>query len=449
MRDYVTNYEEAVEYLYRIPRFNSNHSLKKISDFLTQMGQPDRQMKIVHIAGTNGKGSTSAYLAGLLEYAGLKVGLFTSPHLMDVRERFRVNGSLISKELFVEAVQYVQGLLEQSKDAYKPCYFDLMFFIGMYAFQKEKVDILVLETGLGGRLDATNAVKDKVLTLITHIGLDHTEYLGETLEAIAEEKAGIMKQGVPCIVGLQNEQIAHVFLKKATELESECRILDKEVICCQRVYEKSVAFSYFSSYYGTVPITLNTRALYQIDNVCLAMAGFEKLIDQGVLTKKSIKIDMLQKALLTTLWEGRMEEVLPNVFLDGAHNVDGILAFLESVRRDVCRGERILVFSAVADKELGKIVKELEDAALFKKIIITEVSNIRGTTVSQLRPLFLQNENFLYGKTPAAKAMEFAISLQNQDDYIYVVGSLYLVGQMKEYLLHDEFYAGKRGEMLI
>ena len=438
MQDYVTNYEEAVAYVYRIPRFNKNHSLEKIQHFLTRMGQPDRQMKVVHIAGTNGKGSTSAYLAGLLEKAGLKVGLFTSPHLVDVRERFQVNGVMISKELFTEAVRGILRLLATAEDGddYQPCYFDVMFFIGMYAFKKEQVDILVLETGLGGRLDATNAVTRKVLTLITHIALDHTEYLGDTLEAIAAEKAGIMRAQVPCIVGLHNEEVAHIFVKKATELGSFWRILEKEVYGCLRVYEKSVAFSYFSSYYGIVDISLNTSALYQVANASLALAAFEQLITSGIIDPKFLSAEMLQDALLQTSWPGRMEEVRPGVFLDGAHNVDGIQAFLDSVRQDGCKGKRILVFSAVGDKRLNEMVHELDNAVLFSQIIVTEVQNARGITVLELLSFFLREKTgkSLYTKTTAAEAMELAINLKKQKDYIYVAGSLYLVGEIKNYL---------------
>ena len=449
MRDYITNYEEAVEYLYRIPRFNSNHSLKKIEKFLARMGQPDRQMKIVHIAGTNGKGSTSAYLAGLLEFAGLKVGLFTSPHLVDVRERFRINRSMISKKLFVEAVQAVQDLLETADDNYQPCYFDMMFFIGMYAFRKEQVDILILETGLGGRMDATNSVADKVLTLITHIALDHTEYLGDTLEAIAGEKAGIMKAKVPCIVAPHNDEVAHIFLKKATEFESECRILDEEVYGCQRVYEKSVAFSYFSSYYGTVPVTLSTQALYQIDNVCLALAGLENLVAQGIVSKAELPVDKLQQALYTTTWAGRMEEVCDGVFLDGAHNADGIQAFLTSAKEDRCKGKRTIIFSAVSDKEYGRMLQLIIQSGLFSELIVTQIAGERGVTAERLfeAAKAVDSETPYTCMTDLQATIQSVLTKQQHFDYIYIVGSLYLVGQAKKLLSnHLEFSVKKKGE---
>ncbi len=461
MQDYVTDYEEAVELLYRIPRFNSNHSLEKIKQFLTRMGQPDRQMKIVHIAGTNGKGSTSAYLAGLLEKSGYKVGLFTSPHLKDVRERFRINGRMISEELFIEALKHIQMLLdeiqEQSKEhpaqsqqagfkqetaTYTPCYFDMMFFIGMYAFCKEQVDILVLETGLGGRLDATNAVTDKVLTLITHIALDHTEYLGDTVEDIAREKAGIMMSHVPCIVAAHNEECRHIFLKKATELEAPCRILGKEDYTCHRVYEKAVDFSYFSRYYGNIPITLNTSALYQADNAGLALAGFEMLIEQGMIPRDCITAEGIRQALFSTIWEGRMEEVSEGVFLDGAHNVDGISAFLESVKADDCKGHRILIFSAVSDKDYVGMLQKILQENLFTDIIVTQIAGERGVTAEKLYEaarLCISQQNVKATEVPMhcmcipdlQQAVAASVTKRKQFDYIYIVGSLYLVGQVK------------------
>ena len=457
MSKYITNYEEAVELIYRIPRFNENHSLDKIKKFLTRMGQPDRQMKIVHVAGTNGKGSVSAYLAGLLQYADLKVGLFTSPHLVDIRERFQINGEMISKELFVEAVQYVQGLIDTAMkegETYSPCFFDMMFFIGMYVFAKEKVDVLVLETGLGGRLDATNSVSSKTLTMITHIGLDHTEYLGNTIEAIAMEKAGIMFSKVPCIVAPQNDLAAPVFVKRAEELGCECRLLGEADYACQGVCEKFVAFSYFSSYYGNVPVKLNTTALYQADNVCLVLAGLEELIKQEIVLKEKLSIEKLLNALWEISWTGRMEEVQAGVFLDGAHNVDGIEAFLKSVKADTCEGKRIMIFSSVNDKDHARMLEIIVQSNLFSDIVLTQIAGERGVLAETLYEEALrQAETFLAAGscTQDAKvqcmyasdiidAVSLAFTKRKHLDYIYIVGSLYLVGRVKQLLNnHSEF----------
>lgn len=438
MRNYVTGYEEAVEFIYRIPRFNPNHSIDKIKQFLARMGQPDRQMKIVHIAGTNGKGSTSAYLAGLLEESGLKVGLFTSPHLLDMRERIRINGQLVSKDLFTEAVQYVLKLLEQQseecREGFTPCFFDVLFFMAMYVFVREKVDIVVLETGLGGTLDATNSVLDKVLTLITHIALDHTEYLGSTKELIAAEKAGIMMRGVPCVVGRHNEEVLHVFKEKAAELDVRCRILEKEDYTCHGVSQKAVAFSYFSRYYGNIPITLNTSALYQVDNASLALAGAEALIDQGIIEQYQLNAASISRILGQVRWEGRLEEISDGVFLDGAHNMDGLQALLETVAQDGCKGKRILIFSALADKDLQEMTSVICEADLFQQIIVTQLQEKRAADAVSLKTYFEEAEprQKVYLEKEPEKALKLALDSRKEDDHIYVAGSLYLVSCMKK-----------------
>lgn len=449
MKDYITNYEEAVEMLYRIPRFHSNHFLSNIRQVLSAMGNPDKKMQIVHIAGTNGKGSTAAYLAALLQAGGYKVGLFTSPHLVDIRERFQVNGRMIEKSLLVEAVQEVSCLLREIPQ-YTPCFFDMMFFIGMYAFSKEEVDILILETGLGGTLDATNAVSEKALTLITHIGLDHTEILGDTLEKIAMEKAGIMAPGTPCIVGAHNEEVSHIFLKKSEEIGAECRILGKDDFCCHSLSEKSVAFSYVSRYYGTIEIALSTTAFYQAENVTLAVAGLEQLIESGVVDMERLSIMTIQSALFKTTWQGRMEEVLPGVYLDGAHNVDGIKAFLNSVKCTKCAGKRLLVFSAVSDKAYDEMLSIIAEADLFDVIVVTQVKGERAIQAQTLYECLQDVSTQALTKCiPDLKdALHYIFTKRQPIDDIYIVGSLYLVGQTKILLNHLEFSAKEEGELV-
>lgn len=450
MQEHITNYEEAVEVLYRIPRFTSNHSLENIKQFLAIMGNPDKQMKIVHIAGTNGKGSTSVYLAALLKESGLKVGLFTSPHLVDVRERFQINGKLLDKELLVEAVQNIVVLLKQMPE-YKPCFFDMMFFVGMYAFSKEKVDILVLETGLGGRLDATNAVSHKELCLIAHIGMDHTELLGNSLDAIALEKAGIMMPNVPTIVGVRNDEVAHVFLEKADALGSLCRILKKDAYCCHGLYEKSVAFSYFSRYYGSVEIILKTQALYQVENALLALTGVEQLIEDDVLKASDLSADKMQKAFAKTVWPGRMEEALPHVYLEGAHNLDGIEAFLNSISGMQKTGERHLIFSAVSDKAYAKMLSEIVKSNLFDQIIVTNIEGERAVKAEVLYQSLLSAHPIGQAKCiPDLKgALQYIFTTRQRLDDIFIVGSLYLVGQTKKLLNHSlEFSAKEEGELV-
>lgn len=443
MSNYIANYEEAVELFYRIPRFNPKHKLQNIEIVLKRMDQPDRQMKIIHIAGTNGKGSTSAYLAGLLQRCGLKTGLFISPHLVDIRERFQINGIYASKEMFLEAVRAVCALIETLKQEnmdYEPCFFDMLFFVGMYIFQKENVDILVLETGLGGSMDATNAVSEKILTLITHIGLDHTEYLGTTLEEIAYEKAGIMRPNVPCVVAPKNEDVSAVFIKKAQELDCSCRILQEKDYTCQGVYEKSVAFSYVSSYYGTVPVKLHTPALYQADNVCLALAGFEALLSLGVISKEQMPKERLIQALYGINWAGRMEEVSEHVFLDGAHNTDGMDMLLKSVAADDCHAKRTIVFSAVSDKDYEQMIRSILQSDLFSEMVVTQLQTQRGVPAAVLyeevcRQIGLTGKQIEHRMvSDSLDIVKKVINKRDKNEYVYIAGSLYLVGQMKQLL---------------
>ena len=189
------NYTEAVEYVLSVPKFTTKNKLENTVELMERLGRPDRKMKIVHVAGTNGKGSVCAYLSSIFESAGKKVGLFTSPHLVKINERFQINNQPISDELFLKSYEKVWEVIQDMvKDGfYHPTYFEILFALCMVAFEREQVEYVILETGLGGRLDATNIVEHPIATILTSISLDHTEILGDTVEKIAWEKAGILK----------------------------------------------------------------------------------------------------------------------------------------------------------------------------------------------------------------------------------------------------------------
>ena len=198
----ITTFEEAVNYLYDVPRFTKKNTLTDTKAYLQRLGNPDAKMKIIHVAGTNGKGSTCAYMRSILEAAGYRVAVFTSPHLVDIRERFLIKGEMVEKQTFLDAFLQIYESLDwkilsqdsetvTEKVAYHPTFFEYLFFMAMIIFSKEEIDYCILETGLGGRLDATNAVSQKELSVITRISLDHVEYLGDTIAQIASEKAGI------------------------------------------------------------------------------------------------------------------------------------------------------------------------------------------------------------------------------------------------------------------
>ncbi len=433
MTEIIQRYEDTVEKLNRIPSFTKKHSVEETRSFLRQMGSPENGMRIVHVAGTNGKGSVCAYLAGILKLAGYHVGLFTSPHLVDTRERFQVDGVPVSRAVFLKAFDYVESLLTDPA-SYYPTYFEMLFFMGMHIFSEEKVDILILETGVGGRLDATNAVSRKDLTLITKIGLDHTKYLGDTLEKIAGEKAGILMSGVPVIVEGGNEQVAEVFERKAAQTGSPCRILSEKDYGEILIRKKAIDFSFYSHYYGTVRASLHTTALYQVDNTALVLAAVESLTERGIVSRERVTKDVISDGLYLTQWAGRMEEVAPGFFVDGAHNPDGIQAFIRSVAADGCEGVRRLVFSASADKSYRQMLRLLADSSLFERIILTPMKSARS-----LSDEAVQEAASEIGDTVTAEvchnlmqALERLSALRQENDRIYLAGSLYFVGEAKE-----------------
>ncbi len=434
------SYEEAEAFLLEVPTFTRKNSLEETGLFLEALGSPEESCKIIHVAGTNGKGSVCAYLCSILKEAGCRTGMFTSPHLVEMRERFRVDGEIISKERFLWGLSFVMERLKKVRKAagrpeYHPTFFELLFLMGMVIFREEKVEYLLMETGLGGRLDATNAVKHPILTVITEIGMDHMEYLGDTIEQIAGEKAGILKAGVPVVFCDKRKEASEVIRKRAEILENRVVAIGKKDYFYRKLTNKSIDFSMQSRYYDYIRLSLATTALYQIENAAVAVRCTEELRRQSVDRRiLSMTGEQIQKGLKETVWEGRMEEVLPHIFVDGAHNEDGIRAFAESVAADGCKGRRILVFSAVADKEYEKMIGILQDRQLFDAVGVVGIHSERAAKPEKLQELFDTGKGMaetMFFKDMAEALPELQKRKEN-DDYIYIAGSLYLVGEVKK-----------------
>ncbi len=427
----ITTFEEAVDYLNDTPRFTTKNEMQDTRAFLERLGNPDRKMKIIHVAGTNGKGSVCAYLRSILEAAGYSVALFTSPHLVDIRERFVVKGEMVSEEDFFRAFRTVYDRIDWESGAYHPTYFEFLFFIAMILFPEQNPDFCILETGLGGRLDATNAVAKKELSVITHISLDHVEYLGDTVEQIAAEKAGIMQANSPVVCWETSPAVNEVFSRQAKNLGIFAYFVSKNDYTLRNFKGKSIDFSVSSSYYNYISLTLHTIAEYQMENAALAVRAIE-VLDKG----KTITKEQIQKGIATCRWAGRMEEVLPEVYVDGAHNEDGIRAFLETVSGDGHRGTRGLLFSAVKDKDYEHMIERLVRSGLFDRIAVVQMSTGRATSLERLEKMFSEyNDCAVEVHTSVASAFEKMVKERREDERIYVAGSLYLVGEIKELLL--------------
>ena len=432
---------ECEAFLNQIPGFTDKHTLDDTRAFLEFMGSPEQNIRIIHVAGTNGKGSVCSYLSSVLVKADYSVGMFTSPHLVNINERFCIDGKNISEGVFVEVfIETLKRVMEYDPESYFPTYFEFLFFVAMILYDVYPVDYLILETGLGGRLDATNAVAHPVLTLITEIGYDHMQYLGTTLEDIAAEKAGIIKAGVPVVLFDKRKESTEVVKKRALELDSrvvEVKYSDLEnvTLCEDDNGNKFVAFSYNSLYDKYADLRLSTNALYQAENAAVAIAGLEVLRDCGA---KVSQTD-IREGLLSARWSGRMEEMRPGVFVDGAHNLDGIKAFLSSTAEINCEGRKMLLFGIVDDKQYKDIVTEILKSRQFDAIYVTVLETHRSVSKSDLKVVFEDSREELGIVGVPIKyysnvrdAVTDIITSRKSGDCIFAAGSLYLVGEIKK-----------------
>ena len=444
----IKTYDEAVEYLLNIPRFTKKNSMEDTKAFLGRLGNPDKDLRILHVAGTNGKGSVCAYLRCMCEAAGLTTCVFTSPHLVDVRERFLIRGRMISKKRFLSAFLTVYEQIPwevlSAEDPfneagalpegfYHPTFFEYLFFMAMVMFREEAPDVCILETGLGGRLDATNAVSRKELAVITRISLDHMEYLGDTTELIAAEKAGIMAKGVPAVYLADDKPVARVLLEAAKKKGAIPCPISKDNYSLTKFRNKIIDFSLHTRYYKDISVTLHTYALYQLENAALAVSALEAW-DKG----RTITAEHVKAGLAKCFWPGRMEEIAKNVFIDGAHNEDGVRAFLDSVRANWQKKEAILLFSAVKDKQYDKMLGEIISSGLFTELYLVPLHSGRATSLETLKDLAIKLSKGTRLKigtfNEVQDAMKTLLSQKKESQTLYVAGSLYLVGEVKAHL---------------
>ena len=418
-------YKEIVTYIEEIPRFTRKHSLAHTREMLLFLGNPQNGKKIIHVAGTNGKGSVCAYLDAMLRAEGKSTGLFTSPHLVKMNERIVLNGKQISDEGFCEVFEETMQAVRRMQDAglEHPTFFEFLFAMAMKAYDRAGMEYIVLETGLGGRLDATSSV-EPVACVITSIGLDHMEYLGDTVEQIAGEKAGIIRPEVPVFFAQTAPESDSVIEKTAEKEGCFCKKIGKDAYEILGIEDKHIAFSCTNAYYGTTTWKLNNIGSYQPGNALLAMEVMQYLF------REKGHVDRWRKALAQVKWQGRMEEILPSVYVDGAHNVSAIDAFVKSVP-ETAEGN-IFLFSAVKDKEYEEMIAHLCDSVPAEFYVVTLIDGERATDAELLGKLFEK-----YTDRPVVviesvqKALEYVLEHQEKRT-VYCLGSLYLTGMVKE-----------------
>lgn len=426
-------YQETLDYIFaKLPMFSRigaaayKADLTNTIQLCESIGNPQQQIKTIHIAGTNGKGSTSHMLAAILQTAGYKTGLYTSPHLKDFRERIKINGEMIPEETVTQFVQRVQPVIE----AIHPSFFEITVAMAFDHFAKEQVDIAVIETGLGGRLDSTNIIAPE-LSIITNISFDHQNMLGDTLEKIAAEKAGIIKPGVPIIIGEQDKETAQVFIDKAASVNAPIVFTGEKRYVSDWKYEHHQLIAEITNSHDDSKeyYHLDLPGVYQTQNLVTVLEAIHQLKQKGW----QIEDVYLQKALrqvkkLTGL-HGRWEVIQehPAVILDVGHNEAGIRAIRKQLELTTYDQLHIII-GMVNDKEIEKVLSLLPSAADY---YFTKAQIPRALPEDELaekaQRAGLNGHNYPDVNT----ALKAALTNAHTDDLLLVCGSVFLVGEVE------------------
>ena len=425
------NYTEAVDYIETIPKFTVKHPPEHTRELLSRLGNPQEGIKIIHVAGTNGKGSVCAYLNAMLLAGGKKTGLFTSPHLVRINERFQINGEDVSDEQFLDAFLKVEKAAKEyeAEGEGHPSYFETLFLMGMLIFKEAGVEYLVMETGLGGRLDATNVVEKPLACIITSISRDHTEYLGDTLEAIAGEKAGIIKAGVPVIYDASQPGPASVIAAKAKEMGSPAWPMEPSFYEMKTQSREGITFTFEYPGGEKAELAIPYVAKYQMMNASLAFYTMHILQDVHDIPK-----NVLAEGLSKIKWPCRMEMAAPGVIIDGAHNEDGIAQFVSTAGYFAKENEITILFTAVADKHYHEMIGEICEGIHPSHVVATQIDGSRVVPAEVLAEDFRKAGcTDVCAESEIGAAYEKALEKKGSG-MLFCVGSLYLAGELKAYL---------------
>jgi dihydrofolate synthase / folylpolyglutamate synthase len=448
------DYNAAVNYLLSLGRelaaptqaAAAKFNLENIATLDERLGHPSRAYPSAHIAGTNGKGSTAAFLESILRHAGMQTGLNTSPHLERINERIRVNGQEISDEEFAEVFTHIHNLVEELLAAGKlrahPTYFECVTAMAFEYFARKRVEFAIFEVGLGGRLDATNILLPKV-TVITRIGFDHENFLGHSIEEIAAEKAGILKPGVPAIVGAQLPEARKVILERAKALS--CLVVETSSAFTTQENLRAPGTAQAENIGGeqsaghliatvqerntgwSLEISPLLPGRWQLQNALNAIAAARYLMTRGF----RITDESISSGIARTVWPGRLEKLQsnPDVYLDGAHNPSAAQELANFLTENFA-GRRIwLIYGALRDKSVDEVAGWLFPLA--SEVIITEPRTPRAISASQLADITNYHARKTVVIPNAESAWDHALANAAPDDVIFITGSLYLVGQLR------------------
>ncbi len=393
--------------------------LESIAELLSRLGNPQNDYKTILIAGTNGKGSTATMTASILESAGYKTGLYTSPHLVNVRERIVINGKKIARKDFG---QIIADIKEKIKNPLT--YFELLTAVALVYFQRQKVDIVVLEVGLGGRLDATNVCRPLV-SIITNIAFDHMAYLGNTLESITREKAGIIKQNGICLTAAKQKNVLQVLKNICVERKAKLYRLGADI---KIVKQKNSFFAYQGLHRKLSGLTISLQGEHQLANAALAVAAVELSDKNGLKISNNAIRAGLRKAYLDARLEVLQKE--PFFLLDGAHNPAGINSLCRALKKDFSYKRLILIFNSLLDKDYCRMLKKI--APLACKIILTKLKTTRAELPDNMLNILEKIGYKAIVTENVGQAIQKAQSLAGKQDLICATGSFYLAGEVKQ-----------------
>jgi dihydrofolate synthase/folylpolyglutamate synthase len=416
------NYSASIAYLYSLQKHGIKLGLERMNTLMTRLDSPQTRFRTLHIAGTNGKGSTAAMAAAVLQAAGYRVGLYTSPHLVDFRERIRVDGEMIAEE---RVSQLTQRIRDACWHDLSPTFFECTTSMAFQYFADASVDVAVVEVGLGGRFDATNVIRP-VACAITTIALDHQEYLGPTLSSIAAEKAGIVKPGIPLVVGRLDTEAEETIERIAVEREAPMHRLNRDF---RTVGPSTNWFDYEGVSGRHEGLMCPLAGRHQLDNAACALALLEVAAAKGVL----ISEEAIRQGLRSVKWEGRLEIVdrWPTIVLDGAHNPAAAAVLADSLAEMMRKrpgGRVILVLGMMRDKDHRGFIRPL--GHLVRDVVLTQADLPRSATVPELRASLQEWLPSLHEAPLPADALTMAKQLAGPDDVICVTGSLMLVGDV-------------------
>ncbi|MEO8822057.1 MAG: folylpolyglutamate synthase/dihydrofolate synthase family protein [Ginsengibacter sp.] len=425
-------YTEAIHYLYnKLPIFSRSGAkaykadLKNTQALCRFLGEPQNKIKTIHIAGTNGKGSVSHMIAAILQENNYKTGLYTSPHLKDFRERIKINGQMIEESFLVDFVERTKAISEEIK----PSFFELTFAMALDYFVTKKVDVAVIETGLGGRLDSTNVITP-TLSVITNISFDHMDILGDSLQKIAFEKAGIIKENIPVVIGETLPETKPVFEKKATEMNAAISFADKNYNVISSVYEPGflkLDLRNNQTQEDSI-LQLDLNGLYQEKNILTVLAALD-ILKKSFSLKTENTIEALGRVKKLTGLFGRWEIIheKPTVVLDVAHNEDGIKQLLLHVGKLDYKHLHI-IFGMVKDKDIKKVLYQFPEEASY---FFTKAQNPRALPEDELQKMAkgfgLNGEIF----PDVNKALKTAMINASPDDLIVVCGSVFVIAEVE------------------